>query len=134
MSRTASPFAAKRAKLTPKERVAMWQKQHGLCACGCEQALNSDEGIIGEHRFWLVCLGNPDKPDGLYRKPCAKAKTNGPRGDLNNAAHLRRLAEGRTQFDKRKQAGGSRISGRGFDRTLSKKFDGTVQRKEPSRG
>lgn len=132
MTRTRSPLAAKRAKLTPKERVAMWQAQHGLCACGCGEALNNAEGIVGEHRFWLVCLGNPDKPDGLYRKPCAAKKTNGPRGDLNTAAHIRRIAEGRTQADKRKQAGGSRIKGRGF--TAWRDFAGNIKSKDQTSG
>lgn len=104
----------------------MWTDQLGLCACGCGEPLTKAEGVVGEHRFWLVCLGNPEKPDGLYRKPCADKKTNGPRGDLNTAAHVRRLAEGRTQADDRKAAGGSRIKSSGFDRTLSKKMDGSV--------
>lgn len=115
MTRAPSPFKVKRAKLTKRERLSMYLKQRGLCGCGCGELLSADEGIVAEHEYEFVALGNAAKPDALWRKPCADAKTHGPRGDLNTIAHIRRLAEKRTQFDKRKQAGGSRIKGRGFE-------------------
>lgn len=101
---------ANRAKLTPKERTAMWAAQQGLCGCG---------------------LGNSGKPDKLYRKPCARKKTNGPRGDLTVIAHVKRLAEGRTQHDRRNERGAklksnSTLRSAGFDKSLSKKMNGTV--------
>lgn len=123
---------ANRAKLTPKERVAMWQAQGGLCGCGCGEPLrDKDEGVVGEHVWWFVSLGNSGKPDKLYRKPCARKKTNGPRGDLNVIAHVKRLAEGRTQADKRAARGpklrsNSKLRSRGFDKTKTRHFDGKV--------
>ena len=125
---------ANRAKLTPKERVQLWQAQYGLCGCGCGEPLrDKDEGVVGEHVWWFVALGNDGKPDKLYRKPCARKKTNGPRGDLNVIAHVKRLAEGRTQADKRAERGpkiraNAKIQSRGFDKSLSKKMNGTVVR------
>lgn len=125
---------ANRAKLTPKERVQLWQAQRGLCGCGCGEPLrDKDEGVVGEHVWWFVALGNDGKPDKLYRKPCARKKTNGPRGDLNVIAHVKRLAEGRTQADKRAERGpklraNAKIQSRGFDKSLSKKMNGTVVR------
>lgn len=123
---------ANRAKLTPKERVQLWQAQRGLCGCGCGEPLrDKDEGVVGEHVWWFVALGNDGKPDKFYRKPCARKKTNGPRGDLNVIAHVKRLAEGRTQADKRAERGpklrsSAKLQSRGFDRSLSKKFSGEV--------
>ena len=125
---------ANRAKLTPKERVQLWQAQYGLCGCGCAEPLrDKDEGVVGEHVWWFVALGNDGKPDKLYRKPCARKKTNGPRRDLNVIADVKRLAEGRTQADKRAERGpklraNAKIQSRGFDKSLSKKMNGTVVR------
>ena len=123
---------ANRAKLTPKERVQLWQAQRGLCGCGCGEPLrDKDEGVVGEHVWWFVALGNDGKPDKFYRKPCARKKTNGPRGDLTVIAHVKRLAEGRTQADKRAERGpklrsNAKLKSRGFDKSLSKKFSGEV--------
>lgn len=100
-----------RKRLTPKERAAMWARQQGLCACKCGEPLSKAEGTVGEH-FWFVCLGNSEKPDALYRKPCALKKTNGPRGDLTVASRVKRYAEGRTQADKREKRGYSLIQGK----------------------
>lgn len=126
------PKRANRKHLTPKERVQMWKDQKGLCGCGCGELLNvNGVGDVGEHVWWFVALGNEEKPDALYRAECAKRKTNGPRGDLNTIAHVKRLAEGRTQYDWRKQRGpklksNSKLRSRGFDKSISKKFDGSV--------
>jgi len=103
---------ANRKRLTPKERTAMWASQKGLCGCGCGEALNNAEGVVGEHVWFFVSLGNDAKPDALYRKPCALKKTNGPRGDVNTISHIKQLAEKRTQADKRKARGYSLIQGR----------------------
>jgi hypothetical protein len=122
-----------RKRLTPKERVALWSAQRGLCGCGCGELLNSREGVVGEHTFFFVSLGCSEKPDKLYRKPCALKKTNGPRGDINTIAHTKRLAEQSTQADKRSKRGFSLIQGktkietRGFDKSRTRGFDGKVR-------
>lgn len=128
---------ANRKRLTPKERVEMWQAQFGLCGCGCGVALNNAEGTVGEHRFWFVALGCDEKPDAIYRKPCALKKTNGPRGDINTIAHVKRLAEDRTQYDWRQQngpklRGGGKLQTRGFQGWRD--FKGNIKSKEPTRG
>jgi hypothetical protein len=120
---------AKRAYLTDREHDAMWDAQDGLCGCGCGISLNETEGVIGEHVWLMVALGNDGKPDKLYRHPCADKKTNGLCGDKWRVAKVKRHREGRTQYDKRKERGFSLVRGRGFDKTLSKKFDGTVEKR-----
>ena len=122
-----------RKRLTPKERTAMWSAQKGLCGCGCGVALNASEGTVGEHRYWFVSLGCSEKPDALFRRPCAMKKTAGARGDSNTIAHVKRLAEGRTQHDRRNEHGAklrsnSKLKSRGFDKSLSKKMNGEVIR------
>ncbi len=126
---------ANRKKLTPKQRVQMYTAQGGKCGCGCGELLNEGgKGDTGEHVWWFVALGNSGKPDKLYRKPCARRKTNGPRGDLNTIAHVKRLAEGRTQRDTINERGpklrsNSKLQSRGFDKSLSKKMNGEVTRR-----
>lgn len=116
---------AKRASLTPREKKAMLIAQAGKCARGCGRG----GPFIAEHTV-PVALGNDQKPDCLLCVPCALLKTNGLRGDINTIAHVKRLREGRTQFDKRKEAGGSRIRGRGFDKSVSKRMNGEVVRRD----
>lgn len=77
----------KRAYLTPHERIAMREAQHGLCGCGCGKPLGKD--FIGEHVWILVAWGNEEKPDALWRKDCAADKT---KRDLKAHARVRRLA------------------------------------------
>ena len=102
---------AKRAKLTPAQRKAKAEEQGGLCGCGCGDPLEG-KGDVGEHVWEFVSLGNDGKPDKLYRKQCARRKTNGPRGDLNTISHIKQLAEGRTQHDRRVKRGYSLIRSR----------------------
>lgn len=101
---------AKRASLTPNEMRDMLARQAGLCFMpNCM----SEGPFIAEH--WTpVAMGNDKKPDCLLCEPCADKKTNGLRGDINMIAHTKRIREARTQYDKRKANGGTRIKGAGF--------------------
>lgn len=115
---------AKRKFLTPKERKAMFIAQRKLCGCGCGGALKSWSGIdaIGEHVHDLVALGCAEKPDALYLPACADKKTNGLLGDKHKIARQKRHMNGKTQYDKRKLRGGTRIKSPGFDKTKTKKM------------
>lgn len=115
----------KRATLTRKERKAMAERQGGLCfTFGCV-----GKPAIAEH-WQPVALGNDEKPDCLLCKDCARIKTYGSPGrvggDIRDIKHIRKLEEKRTQADKREAKGGTHIKGRGFDKSLSKKFSGEV--------
>ena len=97
-----------RRSLTPREMQAMLLQQSGLCF----RCKNPATDFIAEHWF-PVALGNDQKPDCLLCVPCAKHKTNGLRGDLNMIAHIKRIRDARTQYDKR-LVNGSRLRSRGF--------------------
>lgn len=104
---------AKRAYLTPREMEAMLKRQNGVCfAPKCD----STGPFIAEHWF-PVALGNDKKPDCLLCEPCADSKTYGSAGrvggDIRDIYHIRRIAEGRTQYDKR-QKNGSKLRSGGF--------------------
>ena len=96
-----------RRRLTPREWQALLDAQGGVCFTpGCNGA-----PAIGEH--WTpVAMGNSSKPDALLCKDCARAKT---RTDVKNIAKVKRIAEGRTQYDRRKRLGPSMVS-RGFQK------------------
>lgn len=98
--------------------------QGGKCGCGCGAKL--DVYAIGEH-FIPVAMGNEEKPDGLWNRKCADEKTNGFLGDKHKIAKVKRISEGRTQYDKRK-ANGSKLKGRGFQGWRT--FDGSIVRKD----
>lgn len=125
--------AAKRRDPTRREKREIAQRQGDLCFFwGCSNPIE-----IYEH-WATVALGNDGPPDCGVCEGHAGMKTYGGKygddwravgGDIRDIKHTRKIAEGRTQFDKRKRAGGSRIKGRGFDKAHSRKFDGTVVRK-----
>lgn len=123
---------ANRKRLTPKQRAEMWQAQGGLCGCGCGMALNyRGKGDTGEHVWWFVSLGNDKLPDALYRRECALKKTNGPRGDINTIAHVKRLRDGRTQHDRRNERGpklvsNTKLQSPGFPTHITKTMNGKV--------
>lgn len=100
-----------RRYLTERERAAMLETQGGACAI-CKRPAPR---YIGEHTS-PVALGNEAKPDALLCAPCAKRKTYGDHaagGDIAKIAKVKRIAEGRTQYDKR-AAFGSSMQSRGF--------------------
>jgi hypothetical protein len=67
----------------------------------------------------------------LRCKPCATVKTS---AEAPGRAKVRRIEQGKTQADKRaaKKAEGRHrpIAGKGFDRTWTKRMDGTTVRRE----
>lgn len=123
MTRGTSPQAHARPRraLSPKERAALLSAQGGCC---CVWGCTETKGLEGEHST-PHALGGDAKPDQLMCKAHHRAKTFGLRGDISSIAKAKRIANGKTQFDKRK-AKGSRIKSRGFDKTRSKKFSGEV--------
>lgn len=97
-----------RRYLTDAERHAMLERQGGLCASwGC----TSEGPFDADHSNPAALAGG--KPDQLLCKACHRKKTFGLRGDLSNIAKAKRIGDGRTQYDKRKQKG-PQLKSRGF--------------------
>jgi pyruvate/2-oxoglutarate dehydrogenase complex dihydrolipoamide dehydrogenase (E3) component len=112
----------KRSRLTPAERAAMLARQGGCCVVwGCA----GTRGLIEEHSTVHTWTG--EKADQLMCVAHHKEKT---KRDIKAIAKVRRIVYKKTQFDKRKKAGGTRIKSRGFSKLWRKKFNGSV---EPSR-
>lgn len=108
----------KRTRLSPTERAAMLARQGGCCVVwGCTET----RGLIEEHSTPHAWSGG--KADQLMCVAHHKEKT---RADIKAIAKVRRIARGKTQYDKRKKAGGTRIKSPGFAK-LRKKFDGSVE-------
>lgn len=108
-----------REYLTAAEFRGILCCQGGVCAkCKGPGPFEADHSTPNAHE--------PGKPDQLLCRTCHKEKTFGLRGDISSIAKAKRIRDGRTQYDKRKAAGGSRIRGRGFDRTKTKKLSGEV--------
>ena len=97
----------------------MLARQGGCCVVwGCTET----RGLIEEHSTPHTWTGA--KADQLMCTACHKQKT---KLDAGRIAKTRRIANGKTQYDKRAAKGGTRIKSRGFDKTRSKKMDGTVE-------
>jgi hypothetical protein len=108
-----------RRYLTTREMADMLMKQHGLCAaegCMSEGPFEADHSTP---HAW-----DDKKPDQLLCVPCHRKKT---KRDISNIAKTKRLRNQRTQYDKRKLAGGSRIKGRTLMQWRG--LDGTIRSK-----
>lgn len=94
-----------RRYLTANELRDMLERQQGLCAspnCMSEGPFEADHSLP---HAW-----DDKKPDQLLCVPCHKAKT---KTDIKKIAKVKRIAGGRTQYDRRKQSG-PKIKGGGF--------------------
>ncbi|MBB4797968.1 5-methylcytosine-specific restriction endonuclease McrA [Brevundimonas bullata] len=115
----------KRKPLSRRESLHLMLEQKGICACGCGEKLQPmTEGVIDEHRVALALGGTNDLSNRhLFRKPCARKKTD--QKDTPAIAKVKRI-EARLNGTRRPR---KPIPSPGFDKTMTKKFDGSVVRR-----
>lgn len=107
-------MSAGRKYLTKREHDALLLNQGGLCASwGC----TSTGPFHADHH--IPNAWEPGKPSQLLCIPCHKAKT---KLDVKNIAKVKRLQKGPKKSKRPMRS-------RGFDKTKSKKMDGSVVRK-----
>lgn len=109
--------ATPRKAMTPKRRAAILTRHGGRCArAGCEIT----EGLEIDHIIPLE-LGGSDADHNLE-----------PLCDPHHQLDVRMIA--RARRIRKREAGETRpkrpIKSRGFDKTLRKRFDGSVERRE----
>ena len=136
-----SSSAVKRRYLTKNERAAMAKRQGYKCGCGCGDPLSTAKrGTVAEHTA-MVAMGNGEKPDHIRNKKCARRKTYGGQdgeqwspvgGDIRDAAHIKRIRDGKTQHDKRLISGpklksNSKLQSAGFRKDVRMKMNRTVE-------
>lgn len=128
MTRPADP----RKPLTRLQFAKLALDQNGKCAkCG-ERLDFSPRQIVDEHLHPLADGGGNEMDNrALYCVGCAKGKTI---KEATPRARSKRYAEGRTQYDKRKAAGGSRIKSRGFDKSRTRRLPTRADRERFMRG
>lgn len=113
-----------RGYLTPRERVAMLALQSGIC---CVVGCGSTGPLIGEHSTPNALKSG--KPDQLM---CAAHHREKTKVDIREIARAKRLSgETSSQYSRRQKSGpqiksGGKLQGRGFDKRLMRRFDGTV--------
>lgn len=123
------PKPEKRKPLTRLQFATLILEQSGKCGCGCGKKLQADR-IIDEHVTALDFLGSNDLSNrSLWDADCSKAKT---AKDVAASAKGRRLRGETGQLARRKERGpllkgNGKIASRGFDKTRSKGFDGSVR-------
>jgi hypothetical protein len=124
----------KRRPLTRREFGFLIIKQDCLCGCGCKQRLDFTKPklVTDEHLNSLFSGGKNELENrALWLSECSKPKTS---AEAPDRAKVRRIEQGKTQADRRaaKKAEGRHrpIAGKGFDRTWTKRMDGTTVRRE----
>ena len=124
----------KRRPLTRREFGFLIIKQDCLCGCGCKRRLDFTKPklVTDEHLNSLFSGGKNELENrALWLSECSKPKTS---AEAPGRAKVRRIEGGKTQADKRaqKKAEGRHrpIAGKGFDRTWTKRMDGTTVKRE----
>jgi len=123
----------KRKPLTRAQLAELVLSQMGKCAsCGERLDFAGKGQVVDEHIQPLFSGGSNETSNRELRcKPCASVKTS---AEAPDRAKVRRIEQGKTQADKRatKKAEGRHrpIAGRGFDRTWTKRMDGTTIKRE----
>jgi hypothetical protein len=123
----------KRKQLTRAQIAELTLRQMGKCL-RCSERLDfaTNGAVIDEHLRPLADGGtNETSNRAFFCKPCATPKT---AKEARDRGKSKRIAEGRTQADKRTRAkaeGKHRpIRSRGFDKTRTRRMDGTVERRK----
>ena len=123
----------KRKPLTRAQLAELVLSQMGKCAsCGKRLDFAGKGQVVDEHIQPLFSGGTNETSNRELRcKPCASVKTS---AEAPGRAKVRRIEQGKTQADKRaaKKAEGRHrpIAGKGFDRTWTKRMDGTTIKRE----
>lgn len=113
-------------KLTEREWRTMLARQGGVCATpGCMSIGPFEADHVVPNAL------ERGKPTQLLCEPCHKRKTFGRAhlsdGDVSKIAKVKRLRDGKTQYDKRTR-NGPKLRGRGFEGWRN--FSGEIVRKE----
>ena len=116
----------KRKRLSPRQRLAIWERDKGVCAL-CHHPINGvKEKWIVEHMIALELGGLDDEGNmAVVHKLCADEKTNGKSGDHAMAAKAKRVKRAHICIKKTK----SPLPG-GRGSKFKRKMDGTVVRRD----
>lgn len=109
-----------------------------IACCLCGNAIHTLEKTQWEHITPLTLGGADDETNiRIAHDACSKSKTNGKahdasNGDLHKIAKAKRIAarEALERGEAKAQKHKPKIQGRGFDKSLRKKMDGTVERRD----
>ena len=112
----------RRRKFHRRVYLDILRRQRLLCACGCGVKLSRKEGYQFDHDSSLG-LGGADSPENLHalRTPCHAKKT---RTEATIRAKADRQRKSWLGLKKRR---GPKLQGRGWDKRLRRRFDGTVE-------
>jgi len=118
----------KRRPLTRAQIAEITLRQLGKCARCSERLDFATRGAVIDEHLHPLADGGTNETDNraFYCKPCAKPKT---AKEARDRGKSKRIAEGRTQADRRAQRGPT-MQSRGFDRTWKKRMDGTTVRRD----
>lgn len=114
-----------RKPLSASKKLALYEEQKGICPL-CDQPMLRGEKLIDEHLRPLSLGGSNDRINrAIVHERCAKAKTEGPDGDLATGAKAKDQKRASLGFKtaKGRPMPGTKASG------LKRGFDGRVTRR-----
>ena len=115
---TGEPVSATtRGPMTKARRLRIYLACNGRCVCGCKVEM---VGTVIDHRIPLFMGGADDDTNLRFLcGPCDRIKTGGDKGDIGKVRRILARNDGTRRPRKV-------IPSRGFDKTKTKRFDGTV--------
>lgn len=114
-----------RKPLSSSKKLALYEEQKGICPL-CDQPMLRGEKLIDEHLRPLSLGGSNERINrAIVHHRCAKAKTEGPDGDLATGAKAKAQKRASLGFKtaKGRPMPGTKASG------LKRGFDGRVTRR-----
>lgn len=114
----------KRGAMTPARKRRIWEAADGLCEVCGEPVDPSGPNVRFDHRIdlWTSHDDSDENLRPIHRKVCDEAKTS---ADLKKISKTKRLIAKREGTTKPKRP----IANRGFDKTVTRGFDGKVRRR-----
>ena len=115
-----------RKPMTPARMKRIWERESGVCwFCTKPVPQRGGDLVRYDHRI-PVEISQDDSDDGIYpihREPCDRLKT---AADQAKIAKVRRMSGLKGQAARRAK-NGSRLKSGGFQKDLTKGFDGKVR-------
>lgn len=118
----------KRPAMTKARRARIWMRDDGLCyLCGLKIGLGEAYDI--EHVIpWALSFDDSDENLKLaHKEGCHKDKS---RKDVKAIAKAKRMAGEHGQQARRKKENYRPMPSRGFDKTVTRGFDGKVRKRK----
>lgn len=119
-----------RPSMSKARRLRIWERDGGVCWLCTHKVMAGEEWDADHVLPWALSFDDTDENLKVAHKSCHRGEKSKTSDDVKRIAKAKRQGgvEG-GQKARRDKRGFGLIQSRGFDKTLRKKFNGTVERK-----